>query len=108
MIFIQFFIGMSIYLLMAFASYSTWLKESKIYFPLGILAAIIANFIWLSIAKSEVNPSVLMIKGLVWDAMLTGCYLLVPILFFNARFTFVQGLGVILVIIGLLLTKVPA
>lgn len=105
MIYIQFLIGLIIYLFMAFASYYDALKQSKYYFPLGILAAIIANFIWLSIAKSETNSSALVIKGVLWDLMLTLCYVAVPILFFKTQFTVNQIIGILLMLVGLIFIK---
>lgn len=93
------------YTAMAFASYSGTFKASSWYFPLGIASAIIANVLWFMIAKAEPNSSPLMIKGLIWDAMLMLVYLIVPILFFEARFTPIQMVGLGLTVVGLFLTK---
>lgn len=93
------------YAAMAFASYSQSFKVSSWYFPVGIASAVVANVLWFLIAKADPNSSSLMIKGLIWDAMLMMMYLLVPILFFEARFTNMQMAGLALTVVGLFLTK---
>lgn len=105
MIFIQFGIGFVTYSLMAIISYSETAKSSWFYFPLGILAAIIANVTWLHISKMELDNSALVIKGLWWDSMLTSLYILIPIIFFGARLSGIQIVGLVLVVAGLFLTK---
>ncbi len=105
MIYLQFLIGALMYGTMAFASYNESFKVSAWYFPVGILSAVVANVLWFLIAKVEPNASQLMIKGLIWDAMLMLVYLIVPLVFFEARFTPIQMVGVGLTIGGLFLTK---
>lgn len=87
-------------------SYSESIKNSPHYYLYGASAAIVANLIWLSIAKSELNPSKLVLTGLYWDVMLTMCYLIVPIILFNAKITNLQYLGIGVIITGIILTKV--
>jgi multidrug transporter EmrE-like cation transporter len=90
---------------MAAGSYYSPFKNSPWYFPVGLGAAIVANFIWMSIAKEELDTSALVIKGVTWDAMLIMCYVLVPILFFETKFTTIQASGILLTVIGLFMTK---
>lgn len=106
MIYVQFLIGLVLYLVMATSSYHETFKLNQWYFPFGIACAIVSNLLWFSIAKSEPNSSTLMVKGLFWDVMLMMCYLVVPLLFFNAKFTTTQAVGVGLTLIGLVLTKI--
>lgn len=106
MIYIQFILGGLAYAAMAYASYSESFKQSSLYFPSGIALAIIANLLWFSLAKTESNASQLVIKGLIWDAVLMAAFLVVPFLFFHVKFTTTQAVGVGLTLIGLLLTKV--
>jgi multidrug transporter EmrE-like cation transporter len=105
-IFFQFATGFLTYLGLATASYSKSFQASRWYLPVGIAAAVLANFIWLSIARSEPSASSLVIKGLIWDVILTGTYLLVPILWFGAALTNLQCVGIGFVILGIILTKV--
>ena len=106
MIYAQFIFGLCLYLCMAFSSYHPSFKMSPLYFPVGIGAAILCNLLWFSIAKSDLNSSSLVVKGLIWDTMLMLCYLVVPLVFFNAKFTTTQAVGVGLTLLGLFLTKV--
>lgn len=106
MLYIQFFFGFILYTAMAFATYSESFKVSKHYFSVAIILAILSNLIWFHIAKHEPSSSILMLKGLYWDVMLMLSYLIVPLLFFSAKFSALQGIGIVLVLIGLVLTKV--
>lgn len=105
MIHIQFLIGFVVYLIMAWTTYYLPFKETKFFFPAGIAFAIIANFIWLSIARATPEASVLLMRGLYWDVMLTSCYLLVPFVLFGAKVALLQALGIALIILGIILTK---
>lgn len=106
MIYGQFAFGFMLYVLMACCSYNETIKSSQWFFPLGIACAVFSNYLWLSIAKADPNSSSLMIKGLIWDVMLMLVYLIIPLLFFNAKFTTIQAVGVGLTLIGLVLTKI--
>lgn len=93
------------YVGLASASYSNTFKQTAWYYPVGIMAAIIANLIWLWISKLDSNPSSLAIKGLYWDSMLTITYMAVPLLFFGAKLNNYQISGLLLIFLGLVLTK---
>lgn len=105
MIYLQFFAGFLIYCLGATITYHPTFKSNPLYFPAGIALAIIGNFLWLNVAKSELNSDSLLIKALIWDAILMMVYLIIPIVFFSARFTTLQAAGIALTVIGLGLTK---
>ena len=53
------------YMVIATASYHSTFKTTPWFFPVGLIASLLANFMWLSIGKGEPNPSALMIKGLL-------------------------------------------
>lgn len=106
MVYAQFIVGFITYLGLASASYSKAFQSSRWFFPVGALAAMMANVLWLSIAKSEPSASELVIKGLYWDVMLTATYMLVPIMFFGAEITLRQYAGIGLIIIGIILVKI--
>jgi hypothetical protein len=94
------------YSFLASASYSQTLKVSNYYYIAGILAGIVANVLWLSIAKNETNPSKLVMTGLYWDVMLTMVYILIPFLFFGAQANLWQVGGIATIVVGIFLTKV--
>jgi len=100
---ILFTIGFSVYAMLAYLSYSEHIKASNIYFALGLLLSIVANFIWLTICRLEGNASRLLVKGLLWDIMLTTAYLIVPLMFYQARLTFQQSIGVLMILVGIVL-----
>lgn len=104
--FIPFIIGFIVYGVLAATSYSDSLKSSNYYYLIGIAAAIVANVCWLYIAKQEPNPSKLVMTGLYWDVMLTLVYIAVPLLLFGARLNLWQGLGIVSIFVGIILTKV--
>jgi drug/metabolite transporter (DMT)-like permease len=105
-LYIQFLLGMLLYGAIAYTSYSEALKASKYYFLIGLGAALVANLIWLLIARAEPDSSKLMIKGLFWDSMLTIVYIVVPLLLFKANLSMTQSAGLGLIVMGLILTKV--
>lgn len=90
---------------MVLLSYSDKIKATNWYFPLGLFLATITNLLWLWIAKNSPNKADIYLRGLIWDSILVGCYVLVP-LFLGVRLNLATSLGVILVVIGLILTKV--
>lgn len=105
MIYLQFVAGLVFSTIGALSSYHATLKLTHWYYPLNLLVAVLANIIWFSMAKSETNANVLMFKALIWDTIIVMTYVIVPLLFFNARFTFAQGIGILLTVVGLIITK---
>lgn len=86
-------------------SYSTSFKESVWCTPGWILLALVGAYSWSLVTKALPDPSKLMIVGLYWDSGMQLTYLLVPLLFFGSRLSLTQGIGVLLVFIGLMLTR---
>ena len=106
MILFQFVLGFLIYATYAYVSYTPAMKTSNWYFPAGLTLALFANAVWLWIAKSEFNPSQLLIKGLFWDVIVTVVTIGAPLLMFGAKLTTLQLTGLGLLIVGLILVKV--
>lgn len=104
---LQFGSAVILYSLMAYLSYSPLLKDGSnwVLFSAPLLG-FIANLIWFQIAKTDTNHNSLILKGLYWDILLTFCYLLVPIIFYNISLTTNQVAGIILIISGIILTKI--
>lgn len=109
MIYIQFFIGMILHCLLAYTSYSASIKaNTALYFTIALLGSLTTSMIWFWIARVEQNSGALLLKGVYWDAMIVGAYIGVPMLIFQAHKTLSTGqlVGVLLMAVGLLLTKV--
>lgn len=99
-------LGFIIYCLAVTLSYSDKVKASHWYYPVGLALAIGCNFLWLYVAKHTPDKHDIYISGLVWDSLIVGCYALIPVLFFGVRFSGATAIGVLLVIVGLFLTKI--
>jgi multidrug transporter EmrE-like cation transporter len=99
-------IGLAFYAMSVWLSYSAELKSSKWYFPIGILLAIVCNFLWLYVAKHSDTKHAIYMNALLWDSMIVGSYAIIPVLLFGVRFSTVNLFGVVLVIFGIVLTKV--
>lgn len=101
---INFIIAFFVYSGLAYTSYSSELKSSPYYYVIGIAAAIIANLLWLNLARN-VPADKLVLLGLFWDIMLTVAYLLVPILFFETKLSALQWTGIGVIILGIVMVK---
>lgn len=99
-------IGLVVYALAAGVSYSSSFKQSPYYYWFGIASAVIANLIWFYIAKHTENKADLYIRALVWDSMIVGAYVIIPMLFMGVRLAGWSLVGAWLIIIGLILTKI--
>lgn len=99
-------IGFILYILSAILSYSAKAKLALWYFPVGIVLAIIANCIWLYIAKSSNIGHETFIRGLVWGSMIVICYVAVPIMFYGVRVSGMTALGALMIVAGIFLTKI--
>lgn len=99
-------IGFIIYVLSVMVSYSVGLKQSNWYFPVGLTLAIIVNILWLYIAKHSPDKNELYIRALIWDAMIVGAFVVVPLVMHGVRLSGWTLVGCIFIIIGLVLTKV--
>lgn len=105
MIYLQFILGMVLYSAIASLSYYGNFKQSQWYVPLGMFLGLTTSLIWFNISKAEPDPSILIIKGLWWDAMLTLIFIIIPLLFFGARLSMYQWVGFGLVLLGLGMAK---
>lgn len=103
---LPFLIGLLVYIAAVFLSYSEKMKASHWYFPVGILIAIVANVMWLYIAKNSPAKESIYVRGLIWDSMIVGTYTLIPIVFFGVRLSSWTLAGAALIAVGLILTKV--
>lgn len=72
-------------------------------YALGLILALGSNAAWLTVTRIA-DKAELARLGLIWDGMLTMCYVLVPVLL-GARFSLQMGLGMVLIVAGLLVVK---
>jgi FtsH-binding integral membrane protein len=100
-----FITGLITFIAGAVMSYSTSFKASPWFMPGWIALALIGVVGWALITKIESEPSKLVMLGLYWDSLMQLTYILVPIFFFSARLSIPQTIGVILVFVGLALTR---
>ncbi len=103
---LYFIIATIIYIFSAYMSHSPTIKLSSWYFIVGIILANITNILWMILAKNTTDNSKVLLYGLVWDSIITFSFLLTPFLFFDIKLTMPQIIGVCLMVIGIILTKV--
>lgn len=105
MIYLYFLVGATIYSISAYISNSKVAQAANWYYPLGIALAVVANLIWLTIAKNSAGPSETLMKALYWDIMLSMCFIWVPLMVFNAQLSGYGYLGIVFILAGIALTK---
>lgn len=79
--------------------YHTWL-----FYTLGIVVGAGLNCLWLTVAKNVSREEVI-VYGVLWDAMLTLTYVVVPILLWEQSVSWKVWAGVGLIFSGMLLAK---
>lgn len=84
------------------------LRETWYYLPVGLGLALLNNFIWLTIARQSPNEHVLYLYGIYWDTIIILTYTLIPFLMFNIKLSNISWVGIGLVLLGLLVTKLGA
>lgn len=105
MINLAFIFGIIVYTTTVFLLYSETFKASPYYYYIGLLIGFITNSLWLYIAKQS-EGSTLYMRGLVWDCIIVGTYVLIPPLFFNIKMNPTAIVGCIFILIGIILTKI--
>lgn len=98
-------IGAVVYSVYAWLTFKPELKVSAYLMPIGLALALVGNALWIMLARSTDDSARLIVYGMMWDAMITLSFLLVPMIFFGVRFTAVSGIGCGLVVVGLLMMK---
>jgi hypothetical protein len=67
--------------------------------------SVVAALSWAVVAKQVPDATELVKVGLYWDTLMQLTYLLIPIAVFGARLTALQSCGVLVIFIGLLMTR---
>ena len=99
-----YFFAFMFYIIIAGAPY-TKIVDSNWYWSIALLG-IVTQASWLGIAKLATDHKDIMFKGLYFDLMITMVYLILPILVFNVSVTRNNLIGILLILIGLVVTKV--
>lgn len=100
-----FILGIIVYTTTVFLLYSGTFKASPYYYWIGLLIGFVTNSLWLYIAKQS-EGSTLYMRGLIWDCIIVGTYVLIPPLFFSIKMNPTAVVGCVFIIIGMILTKV--
>lgn len=105
MIYLQFLIGLIMFTFGAWASYYAPFKNSAYFYPAFLSTSLLSTWAWAWCARTTLDPSKLVMRGLYWDVLLATVYLAVPFAFFHAKITTNQGIGIAMIFLGLILTK---
>lgn len=101
---LAFFLGFLFYALVVIGMYTPAIKTHQYYIPGSMLFALAASFLWPWVTQNTESQEELYLRGIIWDAMLIGCYSLIPI-FFGVRLTPMAMFGVVLVLVGIATMK---
>jgi hypothetical protein len=87
-------------------NYHPVLKISWWYYPISFVFGNCLTFLWwwLMAAVGRDDKKVFF-SGLIWDVVLTGMSLLIPVLYFDVRPNRLAAWGVALIVAGLVLLK---
>ena len=94
-----------IYALYAYLNYSP-VKDEWWYFPVGMLLSMVGNLVWMIITKIPSTNTVLFFRGVVWDAILTVVFIVIPFCFFEIRLSMLGVIGLVISLIGIFILKI--
>lgn len=92
-------------LLYALSASLPYIVTKQVQLALGIVIGIGTSICWTLISRA-VSQAQIPLYGLLYDAMLTIMFFIVPFVFIEFNLTWKQILGVLMTITGLLLIKV--
>jgi drug/metabolite transporter (DMT)-like permease len=99
-IFAVVFHGLAFYM-----SYGKPVKDVMAFYTLGAVLGALSTIAWYYIARHTPDASKLLVYGIYWDVMVACIWIGGPLLFFGAKLTGFQWLGLAMIIGGLGLTK---
>jgi len=82
-----------------------FLVSRNIQLVVAILLGIVANASWVFISRT-VSKQDIPLYSLYFDVQLTLIYLLVPLFFIKFNFNPIQAIGIILILVGIILTHI--
>ena len=101
----HFLAGAVAYAIAAAIVYIPAVKSGPYFFPIGLACAFFANVVWLHLARRVDSGEQIMIAGFWWDGMTVAASTLIPILCFGVHLRWKVGLGMLLTVAGMMLTK---
>jgi uncharacterized membrane protein len=104
--YLAFSISFVFYSLYAYGNYNEKIRSSSLFLVFVICSALITNIAWALSIKNIKNTNFVFYYALVWDLMIAFTALIVPILFFNLKLSYINILGVFIIVLGLVLVKV--
>lgn len=93
------------YMLMAYITYDDTRRNSNYCIPIAAMSGTVSALLWAMAIRCIDDNHGIYVYDLIWDAMLTLIFILVPIVWFGVRFNKVEVIGITLVGIGLLVLK---
>jgi len=100
----MYLLGFLSYFLAVWAMYTPAIKNHEHYIIGSMIFGFCMSFSWPYIVKHTNDPNLLYTRGLIWDAMLVGCFTVLP-LFFGVKLGLTAWIGVALVVLGLIIMK---
>lgn len=97
--------GVLTYAIAVSICYLPAVKSSPYYFPIGLACGVVANALWLDIARKVGSNDRILLHGFYWDAMIIMMYALVPVVITDVRLSSTSILGLLLIVTGIVLTK---
>ena len=104
MILCLFILGFLIYLLSVYGMYTPAIKNHPWYIPGNMVFGVAVGWVWPLVVKLSPDANTLYFRGMLWDAMLVGCYALLPY-FFGVKPPPVVIFGGVIACSGLLIMK---
>lgn len=99
-------IGSVVYSVYEYITYHPEYKDANWTLLVGLVCVFIANTVWIFLTKSTLDPSVLLKYSMYWGVMITILSVAIPMMFFGAKVTGIQALGMALAIGGLMIMRV--
>ena len=88
-----------------FVTYSKSIRDSSYYLPLGLAAAVLANVIWMFMARNLGTAKSIFYWGLALDITLTASTIIVPVMFFGVSPSKTSAVAIMMILTGIVLLK---
>lgn len=104
---LPFFTGFVLYSIICRLSYVNFNNFPSIPFIIAGLAGALGNVCWMYIAQTSITHKEILVKGLMWDIMITSIYLFIPLLLLDIQgLSLYNRIGIGLVFLGIILVKI--
>ena len=94
-----------IYSVYGYIIYNPAFKGSNGIVGLGLLCALLANTVWILLARNTSDSAKLFQYGMYWDTIIVSTSIFVPILLFGVRLSYLQAAGLAIALLGLFIMK---